>query len=65
MARKCPRVGDIVRAQALPTFGIGYIEQCDGIHLYIRWLRLPREGHSGLEFVRRDSVEIVSNANSR
>ena len=65
MRRKCPRVGDIVRAQTLPTFGVGYVEKCEGIQLYIRWLTLPRDGHSGLQFVRRDSVEIVSSANSR
>jgi hypothetical protein len=65
MARKCPRAGDIVKSLTLPTFGVGYIERCEGIHVYIRWLTLPRDGHSGLQFVRRDSVEIVSSANSR
>ena len=65
MASKAPKTGDVVTSQTLPTFGVGYVEKCEGIHLYVRWLTLPREGHSGLEYLRRDSVEVLSYANSR
>ena len=65
MASKAPKTGDVVKSQTLPTFGVGYVEKCEGIHLYVRWLTLPREGHSGLEYLRRDSVEVLSYANSR
>ena len=65
MASKAPKTGDVVRSETLPTFGVGYVQKCEGIHLYIRWFALPREGHSGLEYVRRDSVEVLSYANLR
>ena len=66
MARKCPRAGDIVRSLTLPTFGVGYIERCEGDScVYSVAYAATRKGHSGLQFVRRDSVEIVSSANSR
>ena len=60
MARKAPKTGDIVRSETLPTFGAGYVERCAGIYIYIRWFAPPHEGHSGLECVRRDSVEIIN-----
>lgn len=60
MARKAPKTGDIVRSETLSTFGAGYVERCVGIYIYIRWFALPREGYTGLAFVRRDSVEIIN-----
>ena len=65
MASKAPKTGDVVKAQTLPSFGVGFVERCEGIYLYVRWLRVPHEGHSGIECVRRDSVEVLSYANSR
>ena len=64
MASKAPRVGDIVRVP-VELNGAGMVELCVGIHLYVRLFALPRKGHSGLSYVRRDSVEVVSRANSR
>ena len=63
MASKAPKTGDVVRSQTLPTFGVGYVEKCEGIHLFVRLFALPFEGHSGLSYVRRDSVEVLSYAN--
>ena len=63
MASKAPKTGDVVKAETLPTFGVGVVERCEGIYLYVRWLRVPHEGHSGIECVRRDSVEVLSYAN--
>jgi len=68
MARKCPRVGDIVNLgvqHQLPEGSRGLVFATEGIHLYVQLLAVPWDGHSGREYVRRDSVEIVSNANSR
>jgi len=64
MRRKCPRVGDIVRSETLPALGPGYVEKCEGIHLYVRWLRLTPKVFGGLSYLRRDSVEVASSANS-
>jgi len=63
MRRKCPRTGDIVRIP-VEMDGAGIVERCEGIHLYVRPFALPRKGHSGLSYVRRDSVEVISRANS-
>ena len=60
MARKAPKTGDIVARPFHPDWGAGYVERCAGIYIYIRWFAPPHEGHSGLEFVRRDSVEIIN-----
>ena len=64
MASKAPRVGDVVRIPVeMNTAGI--VEKCVGIHLYVRLFVLPRKGHAGLSYVRRDSVEVLSYANQR
>jgi len=64
MRRKAPKVGDIVRIP-VEMNGAGIVERCEGIHLYVRLFAVPFEGHSGLSYVRRDSVEVLSYANSR
>ena len=64
MRRKAPRVGDLVSsaypgvAESVP----GLVVRTEGIHLYVRLLKVPWEGHSGMEFVRRDSVEVIARA---
>ena len=73
MRRKAPRVGDLVSVKEeglgkLP----GLVIKCVGIHLYVRLLASPHpkssydhmnfQGHSGLSFVRRDSVDIIARA---
>ena len=63
MRRKAPKVGDIVRIP-VEMNGAGIVEECVGIHLYVRLFALPRDGHSGLSYVRRDVVEVVSRAST-
>jgi len=63
MRRKAPRVGDLVSVKEeglgkLP----GLVIECVGIHLYIRLLKVPLEGHSGLAYFRRDSVDVIARA---
>ena len=58
---KAPKVGDLVRIPVeMDTAGI--VERCEGIHLYVRRVAVPFEGHSGLSYVRRDSVDVISRA---
>ena len=73
MRRKAPRVGDLV---SVPTTVVtnsaaavdptdrspGLVTSAVGIHLYVRLLKVPFEGHSGLAYVRRDSVEVIVRA---
>jgi len=61
MRRKCPRVGDIVRVP-VEMNTVGVVVECEGIHLYVSPFK-PRYTGNPL-YVRRDSVEIVSSANS-
>jgi len=66
--RKKPLIGDLVNLMGLdpglcanvPTPGI--VVECVGIHLWIRLLAIPWAGHSGREYVRRDSVDVISRA---
>ena len=60
MRRKCPRVGDIVRVPVemdLPSL----VLETTGIHLWVQPLNRALKA----VYVRRDSVEILSYANSR
>jgi hypothetical protein len=71
--RKKPRLGDVVKLilgplQTLQVHivlegAVGLIVDTCGIHIWVRLFAVPWEGHSGLEYVRRDSVEILSYAN--
>jgi len=64
--RKKPLIGDLVnvkyhaRVGRAPTPGI--VVEYEGIHLYVRLLAIPWDGHSGREYVRRDSVDVISRA---
>ena len=58
MRRKAPRIGDLVMAAS----GRGLVTETEGIHLYVRLLKIPHEGHSGLVYVRRDSVDVIARA---
>ena len=64
MRRKAPRVGDLVSAMPgrSPSSAPGLVVRTVGIHLYVRLLKVPWEGHSGTEYVRRDSVEVIARA---
>ena len=62
MRRKAPKVGDVVRCPTNPRF-TGIVQECEGIHIYVRLFAPLREGNSRLSYVRRDAVEVVSRAN--
>jgi hypothetical protein len=64
MARKAPKTGDVVRSETLPTFGVGYILECEGIHVWVKFFVVATiTPGSGPQYVRRDSVEVLSYAN--
>ena len=63
MARKAPKVGDIVRVVIDPLPLDGWVMKTEGIHLYIQFFTSPWAGHPGTVFRRRDSVEVLSYAN--
>ena len=66
MRRKAPKVGDVVRLgtfHKLPEETPALVITTEGIYLYVRLLAIPWSGHSGREYVRRDSVEVLSYAN--
>ncbi len=69
MARKAPKVGDVVclgvQFHRFPEDTVAFVVAAEGIHLYVQLLAIPWEGHSGREYVRRDSVEVLSYANLR
>ena len=68
MRRKAPRVGDLVNVLGLdplhrpPVSHPGIVTECVGIHLWVRLFAIPWDGHSGTEYVRRDSVEVIARA---
>jgi len=64
--RKAPRVGDLVNLgvqfHRFPEDTRALVIATEGIHLYVRLLAIPWDGHSGREYVRRDSVDVISRA---
>ena len=58
MKRRCPRIGDIVRID-VEMDRLGLVVECIGIQLHIKMLAAPH-----YILVRRDSVEVISRANS-
>ena len=58
MKRRCPRIGDIVRID-VEMDRLGLVTECVGIHLHVKMLAA-----SHYILVRRDSVEVISRANS-
>ena len=65
MRRKCPRVGDVVRSETLPACGVGYVVASEGIHLWVRFMDgIMTHSGSPAFYLRRDSVEVLSHANS-
>ncbi len=66
MASEAPRVGDLVRSLSLPTHAAGYIVGTEGIHVWVRFLDTDLEaGDSWDVYTRRDTLEVISRANSR
>ena len=58
MARKCPRVGDVVKVP-VEMNSVCLVKSTEGIHLWVQSLRQPPVEI----YVRRDSVEVLSYAN--
>jgi len=59
MASKAPKTGDVVRSETLPAFGVGYILQCEGIHVWVKFFK----AHDDPRYHRRDGLEVLSYAN--
>ena len=69
MRRKAPRIGDLVKIRCSLRQGWlskrihpGIVTECVGIHLWVRLFAIPWDGHSGREYVRRDSVDVIARA---
>ena len=64
MASKAPRVGDVVKSRNLPACEAGYIIGTDGIHVWVRFFdHADKESYD--VYARRDTLEVISRANSR
>ena len=59
MRRKKPEIGDVVRID-VEMDRLGLVVECIGIQLHVRMLAAPNINL----LVRRDSVEVISRANS-
>jgi len=65
MASKAPRVGDVVKSRVSEGVA-GYIVAKEGIHVWVRFFDTDLEaGDSWDVYTRRDTLEILSRANSR
>ena len=63
MASKAPRVGDVVKSLVLPTYQAGFIIGTEGIHVWVRFFdHADRESWD--VYTRRDTLEVISRANS-
>ena len=63
MASKAPRVGDVVKSRNLPTYTAGFIIATEGIHVWVRFFDHADE-ESWDVYARRDTLEVLSRANS-
>ena len=64
MASKAPRVGDVVKSLVLPTYQAGFIIGTEGIHVWVRVVD-HADNESWDVYARRDTLEVISRANSR
>jgi len=64
MASKAPRVGDVVKSRTMPTFLAGFIVEAEGIHVWVRFFRCADDDDRDI-YTRRDTLEVISRANSR
>ena len=64
MASKAPRVGDVVKSRTLPACEAGFIVGTEGIHVWVRFFDHADE-ESWDVYARRDTLEVLSRANSR
>ena len=61
MARKAPKVGDVVKA-LVSEGAAGYIVAKEGIHVWVRFFDNAAKGESWDVYTRRDTLEILSYA---
>ena len=64
MASKAPRVRDVVKSRTLPACDAGFIVGTEGIHVWVRFFDHADE-ESWDVYARRDTLEVLSRANSR
>ena len=66
MASKAPRVGDVVKSRTLPACDAGFIVAVEGIHVWVRFFDTVKTsaGDSWDVYARRDTLEVISRANS-
>ncbi len=67
MARKAPKVGDVVKSRVTTESLAGYIVAKEGIHVWVRFFDDSKleDGDRWDVYTRRDTLEILSRANSR
>ena len=66
MASKAPRVGDVVKARVTTESLAGFITATEGIHVWVRFFDTKFEdGDCWDVYSRRDTLEVLSRANSR
>ena len=65
MVSKAPRVGDVVKSRVTTESVAGFIVGKEGIHVWVRFFDTALEGDSWDVFTRRDTLEVLSRANSR
>ena len=66
MARKSPQIGDVVKSR-VSEGAAGYIVGKEGIHVWVRFFDDSKleDGDRWDVYTRRDTLEILSRANSR
>jgi len=64
MASKAPRVGDVVQIP-VEMNAMGTVVECVGIHLFVELFTPTLNTPRGTSYVRRDTVKVISRANSR
>ena len=65
MASKAPRVGDVVKSRVTTESVAGFIMSTKGIYVWVRFFDTALEGESWDVYTRRDTLEVLSRANSR
>ena len=65
MPSKAPQVGDVVRPRVATESIAGYVIAKEGIHVWVRFFDTATLGESWDVYTRRDTLEVLSRANSR
>jgi len=65
MASKAPRVGDVVKSRVTTESVAGFIVGTEGIHVWVRFFETADAGEDWDVYTRRDTLEVISRANSR